>query len=349
MPQVAGVRNQVPQLVARGERPLRMRRHLHQVDVHVQQAGMGRLAPVPAPAYRRFEHLYGFRRVRALGDRTGLQIPQRPRRAVHDRLGEQRLDVRVVPVLPVHGAHRGGVVVVPGAHVGGGLRRRIAAAQRPDQGLLRLRRRAAPLLGPGDGLERGLQGAARIVLVERLPRLVVVRAGGVGDPPPGHRTVGVGIQRLAIARDRLLVVVAVGPGKSAVEPALRPGGPGGDRPAAGSEVVVVRHAPFLHSGRFERRRSLPLSQIFEAGFQPTGRGCDRYDASRLRTSSGGSNMFRRSGAASPGIALAGATTSPSRSMPAERKRCSPAPPRFPAGGFGRSRGHGCHPRDASRS
>ena len=275
-----------------------MRRHLHQVDVHVQQAGVGRFAPVPRAAASPLRAPRSLPPCPRPRDRAGLQIPQRPRRAVHDRFGEQRLDVRVVPVLPVHGAHRGGVVVVPGAHVGGGLRRRIAAAQRPDQGLLRRCRRAAPLLGPGDGLERGRERAARIVLVERLPGLVVVRAGGVGDPPPGHRTVGVGVQRLAIARDRFLVVVAVGPGEPAVEPALGLAGAGGHRAAVRSEVVVVGHVSFLR---------------------------------RCTCSAGGTE----------GIIL--------RSMPAARRRCPQAPPRFRAGGSARSPGRGCPRRDASRS
>ena len=271
VPQVAGVRHQVAQQVACGEGALGMRRHLHQVDVHVQQAGVGRFAPGFAPFHGPFKDLDRFRRVRALRDGTGLQIPQSPRRAIHDRLRKQRRDVRIVPVFLVDRAHRRRVVVIPGTHVGGGFRRRISAAKRTDQGLLRLRRGNRQLLGPDDGIERGRERAAGIVVVEGFPGLVVVRTGGICDAPPGHRAFRVRLDRLAIARDRFVVVVAVGPGKPSVEPELGPGGTRRHRPAVRSEVVVVRHAAVLHC-----RPSARGADVFRLRSMPAGPGhCSR--------------------------------------------------------------------------
>ena len=119
VPQVARVGHEVAQAVGGAQRPFRMRGHLQDVEVHVQQAGMVRLARGFAGADAFFERRERFEGVRALGRIARPEVPQDPGRAVHERLGEQRAHVRVARERPVHLAHRIGVVVVPPVEVAG--------------------------------------------------------------------------------------------------------------------------------------------------------------------------------------------------------------------------------------
>ena len=187
-------------------------------------------------------------RVSALrGGLARLQVPQRPGRAVQQRLDEQRGHVRVGrETIGTHLAHRGGVVVVPPGEVAGRVRMRDTAARAP--------RRAPARPGDArfDAVERAKGGvpdraerAREVGRIELLPRLVVVGPGGVPDPPPGHRAARVVLRRPPEAAHRLLVGERVAPHEAPVEPALRFVRSGRDRERDGSEIEVVVAAQAL--------------------------------------------------------------------------------------------------------
>ena len=75
-------------------------------------------------------------RVRAFGRFAGGQIPKLPRRAVHDRLGEEAADIEIAAMGLVDRAHRVGVGVVPGREILDRGIVRIALRDRFDQGPL---------------------------------------------------------------------------------------------------------------------------------------------------------------------------------------------------------------------
>ena len=97
------------------ERRFRMRRHLHQVDVQVQQAGMAHRAGQFAEGG--LEHLARLERAGAGGGLAGSQVPHVPGRAVEDRFDEDGAHVEVVGVRLVGAAHGVGEGIVPGALV----------------------------------------------------------------------------------------------------------------------------------------------------------------------------------------------------------------------------------------
>ena len=63
--QMTGIRHQVDQRIAGVQGPLRVRRHFHQVQIHVQQSGMLFRSLVREPVERGFEHFDRFRGIRA--------------------------------------------------------------------------------------------------------------------------------------------------------------------------------------------------------------------------------------------------------------------------------------------
>ena len=63
-------------------------------------------APAAAVRDRALERGEDLERVGALGGNAGRDVPEHPRRAVHERIGEQRSDVGVVREARVDGAHR---------------------------------------------------------------------------------------------------------------------------------------------------------------------------------------------------------------------------------------------------
>ena len=73
------------------------RRHLHQVDVHVQDAGMRRLAAVSDAIHRAFEHRACLVRVGALRRLAQFQIPQRPGSAGSSSLRQTAMRCRSRP------------------------------------------------------------------------------------------------------------------------------------------------------------------------------------------------------------------------------------------------------------
>ena len=93
--QVPGVGHEPAQLVRRRQRALRKRRHLHRVQVEVQQPGVRLRRARHGP----LEHGERLARVGALGRLAGLQVPELPRRAADQRLGEQRRHVGIVSEL----------------------------------------------------------------------------------------------------------------------------------------------------------------------------------------------------------------------------------------------------------
>ncbi len=136
MHQVPCVGRQIDQPVAGGQGPLGVGRHLHEVDVHVQQAQMAVGALGVKRVEGSLEHINCFERARALRRLAADQVPQFPGGPVHDRLGEQGADIQVIAVGPVDLAHRVCVGVVPSCEVvfaGSFGVRRVAVRQRTDQ------------------------------------------------------------------------------------------------------------------------------------------------------------------------------------------------------------------------
>ncbi len=235
--QVACVRHDLAQPVAGPHRLLREGRHLHQVDVEVQQARM-----VPAlrqVAHRAFQHGPRLLGAGALARAAGAQVPHLPGRLVHDRLGEDGDDLQVGRMRPVDLAHRLRIGGVPRHHVIDRLSLRIARAQRLDQQVFDGRQ-------PLDAGQRLLQGVIRHGQrlrppgrIVEMPRQVVVRPGRIGDAPVSHGAGRVCLGRLAEALDRLAVVIGIGPVKPAIEPELRIGHVRRDRPAVCPQVEIV--------------------------------------------------------------------------------------------------------------
>jgi hypothetical protein len=170
--QVAGVGNELAEQVGGAQRALRVRRHLERVDEHVQHAGVALGARLYERALERRDDLRG---IRPRGRLTAREVPELPRRPVHQRLGEERGHVEILREALVDAAHRRRVRVVPRCAVPGRRALRIACLQRLDQGPL-------DRGGVRGELERAPGGAVRLCDrplhvhgVERLPRLVVVR------------------------------------------------------------------------------------------------------------------------------------------------------------------------------
>src|SRR5689334_1047948 len=93
------------------------------------------------------------------------------------------------------------------------------------------------------------QGPVEIGRIEGLPLLVVVGPRSIGDAPLSHGAGWVVPGRLTKAAHGLLVIVAVAPQQSAIEPELRTGGSGGHLAAVAAEVVVVGHRSRSRSPR----------------------------------------------------------------------------------------------------
>ena len=230
------LRHDLAQPVAGPERFLRERRHLHQVHVEVQQAGV-----IPRRRHRvegRFQKPHALVGPGALGRPPRGQIPHLPRRLVHDRLGEHRADLQILRVGLEHLAHFGGEGLVPGRHVVQRLALRVARLERMDQGVLDrtglvgvLQRLLQRVIGRG---QRHLP-PLRIVTV---PGQIVVGAGRVADTPVRKGAEGIVLQRLPEAFDGFAVVEAEQPIEATIGPDLSFGRRGGDGATIGAEIEI---------------------------------------------------------------------------------------------------------------
>ena len=108
--QVAGVGDELPELVGRLERVVGMPRHLHEMDVEMQETRVGHATWT---SQRGVQDFLGLDRARTFRWGAGPQIPQRPWADVHQGIRVQRGDIEVVGVGAVHVAHRARVAVVP--------------------------------------------------------------------------------------------------------------------------------------------------------------------------------------------------------------------------------------------
>ena len=221
VPKVAPIGHELAQAIGGAECVFRMRGHLQGVDVHVQQAGMVRLARGFPDVGGHFERLDCLQGIRSGSGLARLEVPQGPGRAVDQCFGEQRAHVRVPGKRSVHLTHRVRVVVVPPIEVAGRIRQRIPSSERLDEHLLdRLCVPDAIERLPRSGPDRGQRGR-EIDRIELGPWLVVIGSGSVRDPPPRHRAAGVVLGRPPEAAHRFFVGEGVTPHETPVEPALR--------------------------------------------------------------------------------------------------------------------------------
>ena len=181
--QVARVGHQIPQQVRGGQRVLRTGRHLHGVQVEVQDAGV---CPAGGGGKRLVENPLGLHHPRAGRRLAGSGVPQRPCGQVDQRVGGQRLHVDVVGISLGQRRHRVGVGGAAGLQ-GVGVVRVVSGEsglQRLDQPLFDRRR-------PTSGRQaqfhpRAGQRGRQVDGVERLPCLVVVRSDAYATP---HRAI----------------------------------------------------------------------------------------------------------------------------------------------------------------
>ena len=268
--QVAGVGQQPAQQVGRFEPALRHGRHFQHMDVQVADARMDGAAALDPlhPGVHLRQHLAG---VATRVGLSGLKVPELARRAVHRRVEIEGGDVGVVLMRPVRVAHRVGKLPVPGVqHPGVALVAvPVSLRQRPDEGLLGRR----PIAGERDrGRHRVMadrQGFGDFGFRVSDPGPVVVGAVRVGDPPPGHGAGGVRFGRAPEAGNRFLMVEAVGPVQSAVEPALGGIRTRGDFAGPASKIEFVAHVGLLVSDRLQvpgraPRRRLPVALVRSA-------------------------------------------------------------------------------------
>ena len=108
--EMARIGNEAAQRVTGAQGPFGVGRHLHEVDIHVEHAGM---AHAVWNCHGTFEHRYGFCRISTFGGFSSLDVPELPRRTVHDGFGEEGRHIQIVFMGEIDFAHGGGVVIVP--------------------------------------------------------------------------------------------------------------------------------------------------------------------------------------------------------------------------------------------
>ena len=90
MTKMAGIWHQVAQRVGGLQGTLGMGRHLHEVDIHVQQS---RVAHSAGLGKSLLQHLHDFNGVGTVGGNALRNIPHGPWRAVHQRIGSKRHNI----------------------------------------------------------------------------------------------------------------------------------------------------------------------------------------------------------------------------------------------------------------
>ena len=242
--EVTGIGDDLAQPVAGPQCYLRKRRHLHQVDIEVQQA---RVIPCRRDFVESiFQHLPAFLGARSRRRARG-QVPHLPRRLVHQRLGKHRPDFEIVRMGGEDLSHFLCVGLVPRRHILDRLTLRIARGERLDHRPLE----RACLSGMR---QRGLHGIVRCrqchlpaIPVVANPGQIVVGARGIADAPVRHGAFAVVLQRLLKALDRLGMVEAEQPVQSAVEPELGIGRRRRDFAAIRAKIKIGHtHFPYLH-------------------------------------------------------------------------------------------------------
>ncbi|OPZ50356.1 MAG: hypothetical protein BWY91_02869 [bacterium ADurb.BinA028] len=213
--QMPRVRHQSSEQVRDRQRPLGGRRHLHQVDVHVQEARMLR---APGGSQRGLKDRLRLQGSRPFGRLPGALVPQLPRREVHQRLGVEAGHVEVAAMRGIHLAHGGGILHLPGRALLDRTAVGIPGQQGSGQRLLDRRAPRCAVRRNPRLIARPFQDRRRLVGREELPRLVVVRAEREGDPPVRKCAVGVEVDGPLETLDRFLVVEPEGPDQPAVHP-----------------------------------------------------------------------------------------------------------------------------------
>jgi hypothetical protein len=157
------------------------------------------------------KHCDGFQRIGAFSRLARRDVPQLPRRPIHDRLGEQRRYVKVIAETRINLAHRRSIVVVPDRRDGIGAVVGVTVKERGDECLLD----GCPLLRQRLRLQSRLAGkfqrAGEVGRIKGFPLLVVVGPSRIGDTPLRHGALRIGLCGGLEAAHRLVVIVAVAP------------------------------------------------------------------------------------------------------------------------------------------
>ena len=167
-----------------------------------------------------FQNGNGFCRIGSFGGLSGLDVPELPWGAVHDRLGEEGCYIQIVLVGAVNLAHGGGVVIIPDWRDIARFIQWIAFCKGAYQGLFNracLVEEFQCLFCGGAGK---IEGAFQVGRIEGHPLLVVVGARRIGDAPLGHGAVGIMFGGLLEAAHGLFMIVAITPDQAAIEPEL---------------------------------------------------------------------------------------------------------------------------------
>ena len=224
--------------IGRLESPFRMGRHLHHMDMHVKDPGMppGAFDPVEGG----LENLDGFHRIRSFRRPGGFEIPELPARAVHQRIGIERTDIRMPGVSAIDTPHGRGIGIVPCVPVVALVERK-AFDQSSAETFFEFRCTGRAPHGFPALFAGALHAHHAFLFTEIHPQLVVVGTGREGDTPVGHRTAGIVFERLLETVESLFMVEPVAPGETTVEPG--PGFPGGcrDRAVKPTEIEIVVH------------------------------------------------------------------------------------------------------------
>ena len=249
---VASVRREAAQHVRGAQSPFRKRRHLHRMDIHVQNSGM------PGPGIFEFpdRRLQNGDRLPGQGVRVrfpGLEVPQFPGCAGDGRLSKESGDIQVPRECGINHPHLIGKLPVPSVQCSMVV---LVAGTVADRDRLYKRMLVRPVV------IRPVQCAARfdcsvMALGQRFgnfplgvadPGTVVERAAGIGDAPPGHRAIGIVFDRLAKAGYGFFVVVGVGPVQTQIEPRLRLRRLGRDVSLPSTEIEFIVRGIFRVTG-----------------------------------------------------------------------------------------------------
>jgi hypothetical protein len=240
--EVSGVRAQAAKQVGRAHRPLGLVRHLHDVDMQMQERRMRRTAARFGQRDRAFTDRERFEHIRVACRPPGRYIPQPAWRSGDQRFDEERGDIEIVRMGEMDPTQRSRVVIVPARILCPGHRVRLleAAGKRLDQ--LDLQHGCAPVAcaGPSDVRRCQRRGRRRLRGAELMPGQVVERTTSVGDAPVCHDAGRIIIERALEAADSLLLMEAEAPVQPSIKPGLRLWRLGGDFAAVATKVEGIR-------------------------------------------------------------------------------------------------------------